>query len=238
VWEPAVSSSAPANRAELRDRIRRAVCEAEGFAWDSDLLEPDEYGEVADAVLAVLPAPADRTLLETAPSEPQPDTEFAYLFWECEEPDGCEHGEGEACPSVRVHRDDYDGLIDFLSDDRRIRADLGTAVKALAAANARIAELEAAVPSRFDATPLQVEEHLKRVLAEDVRLRHQQAIGGRAVTEAAKEVRAEAADELHPAIRGAYTRTADFIDPLKGGGPYPSALVEFPVRPAVDGVQR
>ena len=44
----------------LRDRVRRAVCEAEGFAWDSSMLEPDEYGDVADAVLAALPAPADR----------------------------------------------------------------------------------------------------------------------------------------------------------------------------------
>ncbi|WP_434744613.1 hypothetical protein [Streptomyces sp. A-14] len=42
------------DRAPLRDRIRRAICEAEGFAWDTDMLEPDEYGEVADAVLAVL----------------------------------------------------------------------------------------------------------------------------------------------------------------------------------------
>ncbi|MEU2730077.1 hypothetical protein ABZ650_20410 [Streptomyces griseoviridis] len=47
-----------ADRAALRDRIRQAVCEAEGFAWDTDMLEPDEYGEVADAVLAVLPGPA------------------------------------------------------------------------------------------------------------------------------------------------------------------------------------
>ncbi|MEV7154876.1 hypothetical protein AB0N77_09655 [Streptomyces misionensis] len=46
--------SPPPSRAALRDRIRRAVCEAEGFAWDTDMLEPDEYGEVADAVLAVL----------------------------------------------------------------------------------------------------------------------------------------------------------------------------------------
>lgn len=58
---PAVPSAAvPPTQAALRDRIRRAVCEAEGFAWDSDMLEPDEYGEVADAVLAVLPAPVDR----------------------------------------------------------------------------------------------------------------------------------------------------------------------------------
>jgi hypothetical protein len=67
---PVVSLPAPADRAELRDRIRRAVCEAEGFAWDSDLLEPDEYGEVADAVLAVLPAPAETELRrELAASE-------------------------------------------------------------------------------------------------------------------------------------------------------------------------
>ncbi|WP_405699129.1 hypothetical protein OG209_05395 [Streptomyces sp. NBC_01383] len=44
----------------LRDRIRRAICEADGFGWDTDMLEPDEYGEQADAVLAVLPAPVDR----------------------------------------------------------------------------------------------------------------------------------------------------------------------------------
>ncbi|WP_326739110.1 hypothetical protein [Streptomyces sp. NBC_01022] len=43
----------------LRDRIRRAICEATGFTWLPDeLMEPDEYGEHADAVLAVLPAPA------------------------------------------------------------------------------------------------------------------------------------------------------------------------------------
>lgn len=41
--------------ATLRDRIRRAVCEAEGFMWNAEMLEPDDYGEVADAVLTVLP---------------------------------------------------------------------------------------------------------------------------------------------------------------------------------------
>ena len=65
-WSPpaAVSVPPPAPRADdqaaLRDRIRRAVCEAEGFGWDTDMLEPDEYGDVADAVLAVLPEPADQ----------------------------------------------------------------------------------------------------------------------------------------------------------------------------------
>ena len=41
-------------RDALRERIRRAVCEAEGFAWDSDMLEPDEYGDHADMVLSAL----------------------------------------------------------------------------------------------------------------------------------------------------------------------------------------
>ncbi|MEU2403365.1 hypothetical protein ABZ609_03430 [Streptomyces rubiginosohelvolus] len=43
------------DRAPLRDRIRRAICEASGFTWLPDeLMEPDEYGPLADAVLAVL----------------------------------------------------------------------------------------------------------------------------------------------------------------------------------------
>jgi len=54
----AVAQSAPAKTA-LRDRIRRAVCEANGFDFDSDMLEPDEYGDHADMILAVLPAVAD-----------------------------------------------------------------------------------------------------------------------------------------------------------------------------------
>lgn len=63
--EPAAPAVVPSvGGAALRDRIRRAVCEAEGFAWDTDMLEPDEYGDVADAVLAVLPAPADRAAEE------------------------------------------------------------------------------------------------------------------------------------------------------------------------------
>lgn len=52
--------SPPTSRAELREAIRRAVCEAEGFAWDSGMLEPDEYGDHADAVLAVLGEQTDQ----------------------------------------------------------------------------------------------------------------------------------------------------------------------------------
>lgn len=53
---PPTTSTAdhPSRRAGLRDQLRRAVCEAEGFTWDSDMLEPDEYGDHADTVLAVL----------------------------------------------------------------------------------------------------------------------------------------------------------------------------------------
>ena len=61
----AVPVPPPTDRAAIRDRIRRAVCEAEGFGWDTDMLEPDEYGDVADAVLAVLPEPADRAAILT-----------------------------------------------------------------------------------------------------------------------------------------------------------------------------
>ncbi|MEU3283242.1 hypothetical protein, partial [Streptomyces antibioticus] len=52
----AAGMSPATDQPALRDRIRRAVCEAEGFGWDTDMLEPDEYGEIADTVLAVLPA--------------------------------------------------------------------------------------------------------------------------------------------------------------------------------------
>ncbi|TXS78662.1 hypothetical protein [Streptomyces sp. sk2.1] len=51
--EMADKATAPAD--ELRERVRRAICEASGIDWDPDMLEPDEYGEHADAVLAVLP---------------------------------------------------------------------------------------------------------------------------------------------------------------------------------------
>ena len=57
----AAASPAPADRAATRDRTRRAIGEASGFTWLPDeLMEPDGYGEHADAVLAVLDAPADR----------------------------------------------------------------------------------------------------------------------------------------------------------------------------------
>jgi hypothetical protein len=93
----AVPAPAPTDKGALRDRIRRAVCEAEGFGWDTDMLEPDEYGEVADAVLAVLPAPADRAaiLRESA------DTVDAMN-------EGC--GRSQPCGSCNTREDVADAL--------------------------------------------------------------------------------------------------------------------------------
>jgi hypothetical protein len=54
---------APAtDQTALRERIRRVLCERDGQAalWGTDMLEPDEYGADADAVLSVLPASVDR----------------------------------------------------------------------------------------------------------------------------------------------------------------------------------
>lgn len=84
----------------------------------------------------------------------------------------------------------------------------------------------AAPPSRFSATPAQVDTYLRTILAEDTYLRYQQTIGGLAVEEAARDQRMHAADmQLHkPMVADVVRDTADLVDPLKGGGPYPSQL--------------
>ncbi|WDO09928.1 hypothetical protein ME763_32075 [Streptomyces murinus] len=81
-----------------------------------------------------------------------------------------------------------------------------------------------ALPSRFDATPAEVDQHLRRILAEDVYLRYQQTIGGLAVEEAAKDVRMTVRPEMSGIDQSARYAAADEIDPLKGGGLYPSKL--------------
>jgi len=57
VATPAVPVPA-ADQAALRDRIRRVLAQSDGFDFDS--LEPHDYQIQATALLAVLPAPADR----------------------------------------------------------------------------------------------------------------------------------------------------------------------------------
>jgi hypothetical protein len=84
-----------------------------------------------------------------------------------------------------------------------------------------------ALPSRFDATPAEVDQHLRRILAEDVYLAYQQAIGARAVAEAAQDVITEGTSSLHITYGSAtdYAQHfADHIDPAKNGCPYPSQL--------------
>jgi len=62
---PAAARSAPADRAELRDRIADTLAATDGWRWvsDSDKARSSTYQGYqtrADAVLAVLPEPADR----------------------------------------------------------------------------------------------------------------------------------------------------------------------------------
>lgn len=86
--------------------------------------------------------------------------------------------------------------------------------------------------SRFSVTPAEVHRFLSTRLAEDVHLRYQQAVGGRAVEEAAKDLRMTAAildASLGTRTEAASTmrNAADGIDPLKTGGPFPSELIRF-----------
>lgn len=81
-----------------------------------------------------------------------------------------------------------------------------------------------ALPSRFDASPADVDQHLRRILADDVHLRYQQAIGCQAVTEAAKDVRVEVVLPDAPDAK-AWREAADYIDPALHGGPYPAQLL-------------
>jgi hypothetical protein len=89
---------------------------------------------------------------------------------------------------------------------------------------------DSAYLSRFSVTPAEVHAFLASRLTEDVHLRYQQAIGSYAVGEAAKSLRMDANLRQLEGELGAAAETrelANLIDPLKGGGPYPSALVRF-----------
>lgn len=81
-----------------------------------------------------------------------------------------------------------------------------------------------ALPSRFDASPAEVDQHLRRILAEDVYLRYQQTIGHHAAAEAARDVRLEVVLPDAPDAKQ-WREAADFFDPNLHGGPYPSQLL-------------
>lgn len=85
-------------------------------------------------------------------------------------------------------------------------------------------------PSRFHATPAEIDQFLRFHFAEDTLLRYHWAIGDRAVTEAAVDVRSdtnlrqlEAEHQLAEYGR----ELADLIDPMKSGGHYPSELINL-----------
>lgn len=83
-------------------------------------------------------------------------------------------------------------------------------------------------PSRFAATPLDVDVFLRQHFAEDVYLRYQQVIGNLSVAEAARDARMDAAlrqVEGEESMAEVIREIADFIDPRKSGGPYPSQLI-------------
>jgi hypothetical protein len=90
---------------------------------------------------------------------------------------------------------------------------------------------DAGKPPRFTASPAVIDTWLRQHFAEDVLLRHQQAIGRRAVTEATNDLRAAAAAPRQPhesamarnVRRIRFRQAADSIDPDNGGGPYPSS---------------
>jgi hypothetical protein len=70
--------------APLRERIRRAICEADGF--DFDQIEASDYQTHADAMLALIPAvpsaPADRTaILRDAADALDADMERFFAEW-------------------------------------------------------------------------------------------------------------------------------------------------------------
>jgi hypothetical protein len=94
-------------------------------------------------------------------------------------------------------------------------------------------------PSRFHATPAEIDAFLRQHLAEDTLLRYQQAIGNRAAEEAAKDIRcAIAVRSLDPTrLALSAKEAADYIDPVRGGGHWPSALVSFGAQrcPTCDG---
>jgi hypothetical protein len=90
---------------------------------------------------------------------------------------------------------------------------------------------EAALPSRFTATPAQVNAYLRTILAEDTYLRFQQAIGAHALGEVVEDagvVRASADnDGLYNADwREGWDDAIERIDPDLCG-PAPSTLIAF-----------
>lgn len=87
------------------------------------------------------------------------------------------------------------------------------------------------LPSRFNATPAEVDAYLRTIFAEDTYLRYQQAIGEYALAQTVEDVdvvRAAADNEgLHNNDwREGWDDFRDRVDPDQNG-PYPVKLIEF-----------
>lgn len=85
-------------------------------------------------------------------------------------------------------------------------------------------------PPRFTSTPEQVDAWLRVHFAEDVLLRYQLAVGDRAVREAVADIKADADREQAGPYQSGLLAAIELVDPEQDGGPYPSALIEFPTR--------
>jgi hypothetical protein len=96
---------------------------------------------------------------------------------------------------------------------------------------------EGGIPSRFSGTPQQWHQYLLTVCAEDTLLRFYQWVGNAGVREAVSDIRREQelfdtkARLTHGGVSKAQkflaqvvSGAADFIDPDKQGGPYPSSV--------------
>ncbi|WP_306317312.1 MULTISPECIES: hypothetical protein [unclassified Streptomyces] len=170
---------------------------------------------------------------------PQPFTPVGFYCDHSDEPDGqrthhdWEWVEGEG--HVFTHKPDT--ISAHMAADQRYlkpekrgtRCSRALPVYTEHALLAEVQRLKAEVakrPSRYSATPAEIDDYLRRHLTEEVVLNFQRAIGNRAVEEAAKDIRMEShtplASELY--LNG-MKFAADHIDPLKGGGYYPSSLL-------------
>ncbi|WP_225825610.1 hypothetical protein [Streptomyces naphthomycinicus] len=89
------------------------------------------------------------------------------------------------------------------------------------------------LPSRFNATPAEIDAHLRSILAEDVYLRFQQTIGEHAIAQTVEDagaVRAAADNEglYNNDWREGWDDAIDRAHPDQNG-PYPVKLIEFHV---------
>lgn len=88
------------------------------------------------------------------------------------------------------------------------------------------------LPSRFTATPAEIDAHLRAILAEDVYLRFQQTIGEHAIAQTVEDVdvvRAAADNEglYNNDWREGWDDFRDRVAPNQNA-PYPVKLIDFP----------